>query len=61
MIMFQKYVSVPKNSKGIYEYDIGVQVSKNLLFYKEIKKKKSYDFSMLHYAISLIAFAKRAF
>lgn len=38
MIMFQKYVSVP-NSKGIYEYDIGVQVSKNLLFYKEIKKR----------------------
>lgn len=37
--MFQKYVSVPKNSKGIYEYDIGVQVSKNLLFYKEIKKE----------------------
>ena len=59
--MFQKYVSVPKNPKGIYEYDIGVQVSKNLLFYKEIKKKKSYDFLMLHYAISLIAFAKRAF
>lgn len=37
--MFQKYVSVPKISKGIYEYDIGVQVSKNLLFYKEIKKR----------------------
>lgn len=30
--MFQKYVSVPKNSKGIYEYDIGAQGSENLLF-----------------------------
>ena len=30
--MFQKYISVPKNSKGISEYDIGVQGSENLLF-----------------------------
>ena len=32
-------------------------------FYDESKnkKKKSYDFLILHYAISLIAFAKRAF
>lgn len=59
--MFQKYVSDSKNLKGIYEYDRGVQGSENLLFYKEIKKKKSYDFLILHYAISLIAFAKRAF
>lgn len=31
--MFQKYISVPKNNEGIYEYDTGVQGSKNLSFY----------------------------
>lgn len=31
--MFQKYISVPKNSEGIYEYDTGVQGSENLSFY----------------------------
>lgn len=40
--MFQKYVSVPKNSKGIYEYDTGVQGSENLLFYNLPKVEFDY-------------------
>ena len=40
--MFQKYVSVPKNQKGIYEYDTGVQGSENLLFYNLPKVEFDY-------------------
>ena len=40
--MFQKYVSVPKNSKGIYEYDTVVQGSENLLFYNLPKVEFDY-------------------
>lgn len=40
--MFQKYVSVPKNQKGIYEFDTGVQGSENLLFYNLPKVEFDY-------------------
>ena len=40
--MFQKYISVPKNSKGISEYDIGVQGSENLLFLSLPKEEFDY-------------------
>ena len=40
--MFQKYISVPKNSKGNSEYDIGVQGSENLLFLSLPKEEFDY-------------------
>lgn len=42
MGVFQKYISVPKNSTGIYEYDIGVQGSENLLFLSLPKEEFDY-------------------
>ena len=40
--MIKKFVSVPKNLKGIYEYDRGVQGSENLLFYNLPKVEFDY-------------------
>lgn len=40
--MIKKFVSVPKNSKGIYEYDTVVQGSENLLFYNLPKVEFDY-------------------
>ena len=55
------FMGTPKIASVVLKTMLENDIHVGLVVTQPDKKKKSYDFLILHYAISLIAFAKRAF